>query len=321
MDRIPGSKCSVMVSTVLSTISLLALIIWLPILHSSIQRQTADMIAQVDLCKMESRDIWKQVTLAPHPAVNIRMEHEGMEHVVPVLKDHLDHAEILERMDSLVVTASREIREEMDILGIIFPLLQLRRELVRSVRLDLLDHLECLGIREIVANLAIRANRAVTARTTVQAHPDPREYEAIRVRPVRRDREETGERSSMEPLQAQPARPEKWAPVARLEAVELMENPDWLEWEASEVLWETEEIREKPDWPDPKDRKAIRECPEVVDIVKVGVMEKPKDSAAAVPQPTPAPEKEAVTEPAAPSGNTEPKAGAANAGKQEYWWW
>lgn len=52
---------SVFIATVLSTVCLMSAVILLPIAHLHTQQRVSSLLANVDLCKMEARDVWRRV--------------------------------------------------------------------------------------------------------------------------------------------------------------------------------------------------------------------------------------------------------------------
>ncbi|VDO16365.1 unnamed protein product [Haemonchus placei] len=62
MDWVPSSRLATFSASVLSTVSIISVIIGLPMMHMHIQKLTSEMMSEVELCKSESRDIWKQMT-------------------------------------------------------------------------------------------------------------------------------------------------------------------------------------------------------------------------------------------------------------------
>ena len=61
MDDLQKQRRQVFFTTVLSTTCTLVLIVALPLFHMHIQRVKTQMLADVDYCKDESRDLWKQL--------------------------------------------------------------------------------------------------------------------------------------------------------------------------------------------------------------------------------------------------------------------
>ncbi|KAI6240104.1 Col-cuticle-N domain-containing protein [Aphelenchoides fujianensis] len=57
-----GSHGAVYTASICSTVSLMATIIILPMIHTQFQRKMSLMLSNVELCKLESRDIWKQMS-------------------------------------------------------------------------------------------------------------------------------------------------------------------------------------------------------------------------------------------------------------------
>uniref|UniRef100_A0A1I8A061 Col_cuticle_N domain-containing protein n=1 Tax=Steinernema glaseri TaxID=37863 RepID=A0A1I8A061_9BILA len=61
---VPSSRRATFLASVASTVSVLTIIVALPLMHNYVQRTTSLMLSNVELCKLESRDIWKQMNLA-----------------------------------------------------------------------------------------------------------------------------------------------------------------------------------------------------------------------------------------------------------------
>ncbi|KAL3090911.1 hypothetical protein niasHS_007286 [Heterodera schachtii] len=57
-----GCRESVFIATVLSTVCLMATVVLLPIMHLHVQQRIAAIMANAELCKLESRDIWLRVS-------------------------------------------------------------------------------------------------------------------------------------------------------------------------------------------------------------------------------------------------------------------
>ncbi|KAJ1351379.1 hypothetical protein KIN20_007370 [Parelaphostrongylus tenuis] len=54
MNWIPGSRQATFTATVISTVSIIAVIVGLPIVHMHIQKVTSFMLMEVDLCKVSA---------------------------------------------------------------------------------------------------------------------------------------------------------------------------------------------------------------------------------------------------------------------------
>ena len=63
---------SVFIATVLSTVCLMSAVILLPIAHLHTQQRVSSLLANVDLCKMETRDVWRRV-----PSSNNRQRRDN----------------------------------------------------------------------------------------------------------------------------------------------------------------------------------------------------------------------------------------------------
>ncbi|CAD6195821.1 unnamed protein product [Caenorhabditis auriculariae] len=56
-----GWRTATVVGSVVTTCSILSVLIGLPLLHTHVQKVTSVMLAEVEMCKAESQDIWKQM--------------------------------------------------------------------------------------------------------------------------------------------------------------------------------------------------------------------------------------------------------------------
>ncbi|CAJ0606708.1 unnamed protein product [Cylicocyclus nassatus] len=84
MDWVPCSRQATFTATVLSTVSIIVVIIGLPIMHMHIQRITSNMLSEVEMCKGESKDIWKQMSFSkPGNVITKRQTPYGNYGAVP----------------------------------------------------------------------------------------------------------------------------------------------------------------------------------------------------------------------------------------------
>lgn len=74
---IPASREATFLASVASTVCVMSMIVVLPIMHTHFQRKVSMMLSHVELCKIESRDIWKQMSFSEPVKKKTRQARSG----------------------------------------------------------------------------------------------------------------------------------------------------------------------------------------------------------------------------------------------------
>ncbi|KAK0393406.1 hypothetical protein QR680_000196 [Steinernema hermaphroditum] len=252
---VPSSRRATFLASVASTVSVLTIIVALPLMHHYVQRTTSLMLSNVEMCKLESRDIWKQMNLASTRSVRKAR-----------LKDQPEHVDNKERMESRELMVHPDWTEFVVRTGNIYPLLLRERTLVRSVHLAHLDHPACPDLKDLADLPDHRDATANPEKTIAPAHLDRLVFVESLDRPGLRDPSVIAERFSTVPLLALPVPLAELALAERLAVVVTTESPESAaKLEFADSL-ENVELPEMPVFPD---LQALLEILETLDLVLI----------------------------------------------------